>query len=110
MFKFYKKPFKSLFIISTMASSILLLSSCEIVIKKIFGFQDIENFDQEAYQKDDYPLKLYVNTDKLYVPENKNAMTEEFIQHVLSPAELERYNKQSADNKLTGSNVEDEEL
>ncbi len=58
MFKFYKKPFKSLFIISTMASSI----------------------------------------------------TEEFIQHVLSPAELERYNKRSADNKLTGSNVEDEQL
>lgn len=87
-----------------------MLSSCETVMKKIFGFQDIENFDSEAYQKDDYPLILYVNTDKLYVAENKNAMTEEFIQHLLSPAELERYNKQSADNKLTGSNVEDEEL
>ena len=93
-----------------MASSILLLSSCETIMKKIFGFQDIENFDQEVYQKDDYPLKLYVNTDKLYVAENKNAISEAFSQDVLSPAELERYNKRSAENKLTGSNVEDEEL
>jgi len=110
MFKFYKKPFKSLFIISTMASSILLLSSCETIMKKILRFQDIENFDQEAYQKDDYQLILYVNTDKLYVAENKNAITEEFIQHVLSPIELEHYNTRSTANKLTGSNVEDEDL